>query len=50
MNQIDDNMRRALPGNVGTIISFSIGMEDAMHIAKEMCTVPIIWDGGEGFY
>ena len=36
LNQLDDDIKSAVLGNAGTIISFRIGTEDAMHMAKEM--------------
>lgn len=36
MHQLDDEIRRAILGNAGTIISFRIGTEDAQFMAKEM--------------
>lgn len=36
MNQLDDDIKSAVLGNAGTVISFRIGTEDAMHMAKEM--------------
>ncbi|MGB5025626.1 MAG: type IV secretion system DNA-binding domain-containing protein [Saprospiraceae bacterium] len=36
MNQLDDDIKSAVLGNVGTVISFRIGTEDAMHMSKEM--------------
>ena len=36
MNQLDDEIRRAILGNAGTIISFRVGTEDAQFLAKEM--------------
>ncbi|MCF8247562.1 MAG: type IV secretion system DNA-binding domain-containing protein [Saprospiraceae bacterium] len=36
LNQIDEDIKRAVLGNVGTVISFRVGTEDAMHMAKEM--------------
>ncbi len=35
-NQLDDDIKSAVLGNAGTVISFRIGTEDAMHMAKEM--------------
>lgn len=34
--QLDEKIRRAIFGNCGTLISFRIGSEDAIHISKEM--------------
>lgn len=36
MSQLDPDIKSAVLGNVGTIISFRIGTEDAMIMAKEM--------------
>lgn len=36
MSQLDPNIKSAVLGNAGTIISFRIGTEDAMLMAKEM--------------
>lgn len=36
LHQLDDKIKRAVLGNVGTIISFRIGTEDASVLAKEM--------------
>lgn len=36
MHQIDDDIKRAVVGNVGTIISFRLGTEDALHMSREM--------------
>lgn len=36
IHQLDDDIRRAIFGNAGTIISFRIGTEDAYYLAKEM--------------
>lgn len=35
MGQLDERMREAILGNVGTVICFRVGMEDAEHLAKE---------------
>lgn len=34
--QMDDEMRRAIFGNIGTLISFRVGTEDAQILAREM--------------
>lgn len=39
MHQLDDDIRRAILGNVGTIVSFRVGTEDAQLLAKEMLPV-----------
>lgn len=39
IHQLDNDIRRAILGNAGTIISFRIGAEDASYIAKEMFPV-----------
>ena len=36
MHQLDDEIRHAILGNVGTVISFRIGTEDAQVMAREM--------------
>jgi len=36
MHQLDDDIHRAILGNVGTLISFRLGVEDAQYLAKEM--------------
>ncbi len=36
MHQLDDKIKQAILGNVGTIISFRIGTQDALHMSKEM--------------
>ena len=36
MHQLDEDIRQAVVGNIGTVISFRIGTEDAKHIAEEM--------------
>ncbi len=36
INQLDDDIRQAIFGNVGTIVSFRIGTEDARLLSKEM--------------
>lgn len=36
LHQLDDKIKQAVLGNAGTVISFRIGTEDAMHMAKEM--------------
>ena len=37
INQLQEPIRAAIFGNVGTIISFRIGAEDAIYLAKEFC-------------
>ncbi|MBS1611748.1 MAG: type IV secretory system conjugative DNA transfer family protein, partial [Bacteroidetes bacterium] len=39
MYQLDEDVRRAVFGNVGTLISFRVGMDDARHLANEMYPV-----------
>ena len=39
MHQLDDEIRHAILGNVGTLISFRVGTEDALHLTKEMFPV-----------
>lgn len=36
LHQLDEEIRQAILGNAGTIISFRIGTEDAMYMSKEM--------------
>ncbi|MCC6816187.1 MAG: type IV secretion system DNA-binding domain-containing protein [Saprospiraceae bacterium] len=36
MAQLDDDIKSAVLGNAGTIISFRLGTEDAMQLSKEM--------------
>jgi type IV secretory pathway TraG/TraD family ATPase VirD4 len=36
MHQLDENIKQAVIGNVGTLISFRIGTQDGMLMAKEM--------------
>jgi len=35
INQLDEKIQGAIFGNVGTIISFRVGIEDAEHLAKQ---------------
>lgn len=44
MHQLDEDIKRAILGNAGTIISFRIGTEDAMVMAKEFYPVFTIED------
>lgn len=37
IHQLDDEIRRAVFGNVGTIVSFRVGIEDAQLLSREMC-------------
>ena len=39
LHQMDDDMRRAILGNAGTLISFRVGTEDAQILAREMYPV-----------
>ncbi len=39
LNQIDEKVRGAIFGNVGTIISFKVGLEDAKFLAEEFYPV-----------
>lgn len=39
MYQLEDEIRRAILGNAGTIISFRVGTEDAQFLTKEMYPV-----------
>jgi hypothetical protein len=43
--QMDDEVRRAILGNTGTLISFRVGTEDAHILAREMFPIFTI----EGF-
>ena len=36
MHQLDEDIRQAVLGNIGTVISFRIGTEDAKRMAEEM--------------
>ncbi|HZV69846.1 MAG TPA: type IV secretion system DNA-binding domain-containing protein [Saprospiraceae bacterium] len=36
LHQIDEEIKQAVLGNAGTVISFRVGTEDAMHMSKEM--------------
>jgi hypothetical protein len=36
MHQLDEDIRQAVLGNIGTVISFRIGTEDAKNMAEEM--------------
>lgn len=36
MHQLDDEVRRAILGNAGTMVSFRVGVEDAQYLSKEM--------------
>jgi type IV secretory pathway TraG/TraD family ATPase VirD4 len=36
MHQLDEKIKRAVLGNIGTTIAFRLGTEDAMHMTKEM--------------
>lgn len=36
LHQLDDEIKQAVLGNAGTVLSFRIGTEDAMHMSKEM--------------
>lgn len=36
MHQLEEDIRRAILGNVGTIVSFRVGIEDAQYLVKEM--------------
>jgi hypothetical protein len=35
IDQLDEKIRGAIFGNVGTIISFKVGIDDAEHLAKQ---------------
>jgi len=39
IEQLDERIRKAIFGNVGTIISFRVGAKDAEYMAKEFCPV-----------
>jgi hypothetical protein len=39
MDQLDEQMRAAILGNVGTLISFRVGAEDAKYLAREFYPV-----------
>lgn len=39
MHQLDEEIKRAILGNAGTIISFRVGTEDAQFLSKEMFPV-----------
>lgn len=39
--QLEDEIRQAILGNAGTIISFRVGTEDAQFLSKEM--YPVFW-------
>jgi len=39
IDQLDEKIRGAIFGNVGTIISFRVGIEDAEHLAKQFYPV-----------
>ncbi len=39
MEQLDEKMRAAILGNVGTLISFRVGAEDAKYLAREFYPV-----------
>jgi DNA helicase HerA-like ATPase len=36
LHQLDEEIKQAVLGNVGTVLSFRIGTEDATHMTKEM--------------
>ncbi len=36
MYQLEDEIRHAVLGNIGTLVSFRLGVEDAQKLAKEM--------------
>lgn len=38
-HQLDEDIRRAILGNVGTLIAFRVGTEDGLFLAKEMYPV-----------
>ena len=39
MHQLDDEIRHAILGNIGSLISFRVGTEDAQYLTKEMYPV-----------
>ncbi len=39
MDQLDEKMRAAILGNVGTLLSFKVGAEDAKYLAREFYPV-----------
>lgn len=39
IHQLDEDVRKAILGNAGTLIAFRVGVEDAQHLAKEMLPV-----------
>ena len=47
IEQLDETVAAAVFGNVGTIISFRVGANDAEHMAKEFA--PTFAEGGEDF-
>jgi hypothetical protein len=36
IGQLDEEIRKAILGNIGTLIAFRVGVEDAQYLAKEM--------------
>ena len=36
LHQLDENIKKAVLGNIGTIVSFRLGTEDAIYMTKEM--------------
>lgn len=39
IDQLDENIRKAIFGNIGTIISFRVGIDDAEHLSKQFYPV-----------
>lgn len=39
LHQLEEDIKKAVLGNIGTIISFRLGVEDSQYIAKEMYPV-----------
>ncbi len=44
MYQLDDEVRRAILGNVGTLIAFRVGVEDAQFLSRELYPVFLMED------
>jgi len=36
LHQLDDDIKQAVVGNAGTVLTFRLGTEDALHMSKEM--------------
>lgn len=39
LHQLEPDIQHAVLGNVGTIISFRVGAEDAIHLARDFCPI-----------